>query len=297
MPEILVNAVTSASIEQRLNQTLNQWRSWQCAKPLTAKPTLYRALGGGLSNHSFLTAGEQPCVVRIDGINPQQHGLQRAVEWRALEAAHAAGIAPAPVYFNPSLGSMVCAYLPPDTAHEGADLRATARLLQDIHQLPPRRHRLNLGQRIQHYAQQLAVKDPEHRVLGWLADAESLLQTLQDKHAAIVLCHNDLLQSNRLWHEGSLYAIDWEYAAMAHPLYDLAVVIEGDRLEAGAAQRLVTEYLAREPLSEEAAALARYRFIYLYLETLWFCLQPHDDAAPYDIQAQHRRLQRRLAAC
>ena len=39
-----------------------------------------------------------------------------------------------------------------------------------------------------------------------------------------VLCHNDLLPANMIMSAGRLWLVDWEYAGMGHPLFDLASV-------------------------------------------------------------------------
>lgn len=306
MPTPRATHAPPLAIEQKLAQTLGQWQHWQCSAPLTSLPTIDRQLSGGHSNYSFLTTGEQPCVVRIDGQDPQKHGMQRSVEWRCLQSGNAAGIAPAPVYFNPSLGSMVCTYLRPDTgvnppddspqqASEARDLAATAHLLRNIHQLPGRRHRLNLQQRLNRYthqAENARIEAPTH----WLPIVESALDSLEDTHNTPVLCHNDLLQANRIWHGGNLYAIDWEYAAMGSALYDLAVVIEGDRLSANAANALVRTYLQQEPVPADIAAIERYRLIYLYLETLWYCLAEKHSMSTTWLEEQQSRMQQQLEA-
>ena len=102
-------------IQFRLEQTLGQWRQWQCDPPLQSKPALVERLTGGLSNYSFKVRAHGDYVVRIDGVNPQALGLNRQCEWRTLQDAHDAGLAPCPRYFNPDLGALVleCTDMPP----------------------------------------------------------------------------------------------------------------------------------------------------------------------------------------
>lgn len=273
------------SVEQALAQTLAQWQQWQCAMPLQTQPTIARALNSGKSNHSFLTSAPQPCVIRIDGQSPQKRGLQRQVEWRALESAYTAGLAPAPVYFNPTLGCMVCAYLQPDLlpdkttdTDDHRDLTATGKLLREIHALPARRHRLDLKKRIDQYLTQLKAvpNDYQAGLIALASDIVAAVDSVKDCDGRLVLCHNDLLRENRIRHAGKLYAIDWEYAAMGSGLYDIAVVIEGDELDEHAAVRLMNSYLQRTPSTIELETINQYRLIYFYIETLWYCLNDAD---------------------
>ena len=97
----------------KLEQTLSQWPHWQCAPALTPRPNVVRTLTPGFSNFSVLVECGRHFVVRIDGLDPASNGLNRQAEWRTIEAAHKAGLAPHPRYFNPEVGSLVCDYLEP----------------------------------------------------------------------------------------------------------------------------------------------------------------------------------------
>jgi hypothetical protein len=258
------------NVRVKLDQTLGQWRHWHCEPPLSGPPEVLRTLGPGLSNYSVLVAAHRPCVVRIDGVNPATNGLNRQWEWRALQSAHAAGLAPCPRYFNPDLGSLVTDYLPHDD--DSTSPGEVATLLRAIHGLPPRHHRLDLGERILRYEKHL-----EHQgspVDGGLRECRpavlDILSELQAEPGQRVLCHNDLLAANRVRSAGRLWAIDWEYCAMGSPWYELAVVTHGDNLAAEDCEELLDTYLQRSPDNSERRRLARYGCVYRYLELLWF---------------------------
>ncbi len=85
-----------------------------------------------------------------------------------------------------------------------------------------------------------------------------------------MLCHNDLLRANRIYSAGRLWAVDWEYAAMASPWYDIAVVINGDSLSAPDTEALLNAYLGRAADERERDMLHQYGCIYRYLELLWY---------------------------
>jgi len=261
-------------IKHRLQQTLAQWPRWQCAKPLQRPPEFLQILSGGISNFSALVGADQRFVVRIDGVNPGLNGLNRQAEWRALHSAYRAGIAPCPRYFNPDLGSLVCDYLEPEpSANE--TVSQVAALLAAIHSLPARHHRMSLGERITRYEKQRALRGQTNSALDHCRQPiRALLKTSEQRQTTPVLCHNDLLRANRIVHRGSLWAIDWEYCAMGDPLYDLAVVIEGDSLTRQDANLLVKHYLGRQPDQGEREILLHYGYLYRYLEILWYVAQP-----------------------
>ena len=96
-----------------------------------------------------------------------------------------------------------------------------AALLRDIHQLPARHSRLDLAERILRYEKQLEHRgNTRSQALAQCRDQvwrylDSLI-TCATAHWR--LCHNDLLQANRMYSGGRLWAIDWEYCAMGRPL-------------------------------------------------------------------------------
>jgi thiamine kinase len=258
-------------IQFKLEQTLAQWPQWHCTPALTRSPDVVRILTPGISNFSVLVESGQHFVVRLDGLIPAANGLSRQTEWRTLEEAHMAGLAPHPRYFNPELGSLVCDYLAPEEAH-GQNTADVAHLLRAIHQLPARHHRLDLAERILRYEKQL-----EHRgravddeVRGCQGKVSQLLYEASQHAEESVLCHNDLLRANRIYSGGRLWALDWEYCAMGSPWYDLAVVVNGDSMELTDSEILLDAYLGRIPDDRERDALHLYGCIYRYLELLWY---------------------------
>ena len=258
-------------IRLRLEQTLAQWRHWDCAPPLRSAPEVAAVLSDGHSNFSILAGSQQRFVVRIDGINPAANGLNRQGEWRSRRLAHQAGLAPRACYFNPDLGSLVCAYLPPDE-HQPTSVAAIAGLLRGIHRLPPRHQRLDLAERILSYQKQL--EHQEQALAGELAPyREPVLNALAAAAAQAqpkVLCHHDLLRANRVYSGGKLWAIDWEYCAMGSPWYDLAAVAAGDELDDDACARLLEAYLQRPAVEQERQLVMAYSCTYRYLELLWY---------------------------
>jgi thiamine kinase len=284
------------TLQQKLEQTLAQWPQWQCAPALERAPAVVRVLAPGASNHSVLVECGAHYVVRIDGLSPAANGLNRQVEWRTLQAAHSKGLAPCPRYFNPDLGSLVCDYLPPD-AEQTEDAAAVGRLLRAIHALPPRHHRLDLAERILRYEKQL-----EHRGVA-LDDAlrnchapvVRLLQEISLQPGATALCHIDLLRANRLYSGGRLWALDWEYCAMASPWYDIAVVVHGDALTDAQADVLLQAYLERPPTEQERELLYRYGCVYRYLELIWYLALEAPVLTQDEVEARTSALMKLLA--
>lgn len=284
-------------VQLRLERALGQWRHW----PLPGGPAIPEVegpLGNGLSNHSLLVrAGEHRLVLRLDRLDPIQHSLSRQAEWRALRQASAAGLAPTPRWQHPELGALLCDYLPPTPVTGEAEIQATASLLRGIHALPGVHLRLDLALRLRRYAQQARRARPlRWPALEGLQDAVHQQLTVASRGAGPPrLCHNDLLRANRLFSEGQLYALDWEYAAMGPVWFDLAALLAGDDWPPEREAALLQAWLERPPAADEVLTLARYQVVYRYLELLWLC-QPGVECPEQEWENRRRRLQGALAA-
>ena len=285
------------NIRLRLEQTLAQWRHWDCDPVLPAAPRPVALLGTGLSNVSVLVAAGRRFVVRIDGIDPAAHSLSRQGEWHSLGAACRAGLAPRPRYFNPELGSLVCDYLEPDE-RQPLVVPDIARLLRRIHQLPPRHHRLDLPERLTGYEKRLAQRAPARapQLESYRAAVRAMLAGALEVPCPAVHCHHDLLRANRLYSGGRLFALDWEYSAMGNPWYDLAVVVAGDSLCAQDADLLLETYLGRPADADERRLVAGFGSVYRYLELLWYLVQDHPALDDETLQQKLQCLGEQLAS-
>jgi thiamine kinase-like enzyme len=248
-----------------LEQALGQWRQWRTTA--ATQPVPVSVLEGGRSNISVLVeSGTERWVVRIDGKNPAMIGISRSAEWSALQRATRDNLCPQPVYTNPDLGVLVCTYCPADSSVSAApaEIERIAELLRDIHKLPGVRFRLDPLDRARRYLNLVGgelsiefVEACERLLLGGYSP---------------VLCHNDLLRANRLHSGGRLLALDWEYVAMGDPLFDLAVVIEGDGLNELEANTLLASWLDALPGDELRQRLSDNRLVYRELNSLWECV-------------------------
>tara|TARA_R110002110_G_scaffold91264_2_gene237564 strand:+ start:185596 stop:186489 length:894 start_codon:yes stop_codon:yes gene_type:complete len=278
-----------AGIQLALDQALAQWRQWDARAGLDAPPALVQQLGSGLSNYSFLVGNKPGFVVRIDGISPNTFGLSRQTEWRILQSAHEAGIAPRPCYFNPQLGALVCEFVAPDGERESPE--DIAQLLRSIHALPGCHKRLDLGERLARYVR--TIKSARNKpaaltttVLELAAKVQQQMLEASHPTTELRLCHNDLLRANRISSGSALLAIDWEYAAMGNPWYDLAAVVAGDELSTHATEKLLEAYLHRPPGNQEWEELHHFCCVYRCIELLWYLCR--------DATAQGPALQRKL---
>ena len=209
-------------------QSLGLWRGEVVIEPLA----------GGITNQNFLVEDETGrYVARICKELPLL-GIDRRNEAACQETASRLGIAPALIHREEGL--LVSRYVAGQTLtsaslHDLAMIRDVGRTLRRLHDGRDVVTGLVLYfcpfQTIRTYAQTaVALKarlpDDAHNLLD---DARLLANRIGPFRP--VLCHNDLLPANMIASAGRLWLVDWEYAGMGHPMFDLASVSANAGLE------------------------------------------------------------------
>ena len=98
-------------------------------------------LKGGLTNRTyFVSQDDRQCVLRLDSLQSTMFQFDRSAELAILEAAHAAGIAPAVIYADPEQSVLVTEFLEGRTWEEAdldedANIEALADILRRVHAL------------------------------------------------------------------------------------------------------------------------------------------------------------------
>jgi thiamine kinase-like enzyme len=89
-------------------------------------------------------------------------------------------------------------------------------------------------------------------------------------------CHNDLLPGNILATEadpGHALLVDWEYAGMGHPYFDLANLAVNNALDEAAQDRLLGAYFGEPPGPGRTAALRLMMLVSDAREAAWGVVQ------------------------
>lgn len=267
---------------QRLDAVLLDWSSW-CDHP----PMLLRELQGGLTNHSYLleSLGEY-YVLRLNTDNADELDLDRGIESRVLMFAADAGITSPLVYVDPAEYYLVTKYI--EGSHWQKEASSTAEgmgqlagLLNAIHQLEPVERCLDVAYKANTYWRGIDDHSEHARLIKLIeSKVQEHIVWAETNNTSPCLCHNDLLIENLIVdNQSRLYAIDWEYAAMGDPYFDLAVIIEGHGLSDTAATQFLHHYNDGPPTAHNVKRLYSNRVIYCYLSMLW-----------YGVQEQHQPL-------
>lgn len=259
-------------------------------------------LEGGITNenHRVEIDGET-FVVRVGGRATDLLGIDRDREWMAARSAARLGLGPEVLFGLPEAGVLVTRWVAGRTLDaEGMQapgvMTRVAAVIRRIHGAPPVDGTFSPFRAAETYtevARRRGVALPSG--LGdWLALGRRIETALAP--AAVTLCHNDLLPANLVDDGRAIRVLDWEYAAMGDPLFDLANLAANAELAADAEDRLVTAYFeGRSP----PGALRRLRLLRVasdLREATWALVQAGISRLAFDFGAYADRYLARVAA-
>lgn len=271
-----------------------------------AGPVLIHPLTRGLVNESCrVERGGRLYALRVAGTASRDLGLDRRWECEVLGVAARAGLAPAVEYCDPTRGILITEWVQgrpwsTEEAQRPAAVDAMAHLLRRTHALalPQQARAMNPAAWIAHYAGAAARRGV--RESPPVAD----LRTAAGSHLAAlaalpgtdrVLCHGDLHRLNIM--VGSrLVLLDWEYAHVSDPLWDLAGWISNNDWAEDSAVLLLASYRQRPLEANERTRLRILVWLYEYVCLLWSELYLSDRPSPAsgEVAARAERLGRRL---
>jgi hypothetical protein len=194
----------------------------------TAKGVEPRKLGGGLGHMSYVVAlPEQSYVLRL---KHDSAGATLGIEeeFALLGAVAAAGITAEPVRMDVETRAMLVRFVPravsltAAAARESANVARIAALLRRLHGV---RAALRVFEPLRHAeayfsaAARHAPLAPRERRLA--SELQTRAVDYVKRYPPSVVCHNDLVGANVL-EAGGLMLVDFEYAARAAPILDLA---------------------------------------------------------------------------
>ena len=243
--------------------------------PLEGEP---RPLSGGITNRNFrVRLGGGDYVVRLPGEESSLLGIDRTAERLAGEAAARLGIGP-PVLAGPD-GCLVTGFVEgrPAAGREPAErAEELGRALRAFHDcgvvLPVS---FGVPALLERYAATVrargrglpddyaAASSVAERIAGALGGVESRP------------CHDDLLAANIILSEdeGRLMIVDWEYAGMGDPRFDLGNLAVNNDFGDADEERLLVAYHGAEPGDALRASLKLMRVLSDAREAAWGVVQ------------------------
>jgi thiamine kinase-like enzyme len=242
----------------------------------------FTQLSGGITNRNFLVTGApdgSQFVVRLAGNDTHLLGISREVEHAATVAAAGVGVGPEVIAFVRPEGYLVTRFIagrpiPEDEMRTPDRLRAVGDTLRRIHDGPaipglfvP--FRIVEAYRALALARGVAIP-PEYD----LAQAIARRIELAFLTAPVELrpCHNDLLNANFIDDGTRIRIVDWEYAGMGDPYFDLGNFSINHELEHDADVVLLEAY-AGEVRPATLARITLMRVLSDFREAMWGVLQ------------------------
>ena len=223
-------------------------------------------LSGGITNRNFKVevAGET-YVLRIGGRDTELLGIDRYVEHEASIAGARLGLAPEVLRYE--RGYLVTRFIHGETGRIDT-VEEVAQMLRRFHDSPPIGGRFNAfrvveayrATAIEHGVQVPADYERAHEVAGAIERRR--------EGAPSRPCHNDLLAANFISDGTQLWIVDWEYAGMGDPYFDLANFAVNNGLDEFSERRLLAAYGAEDP-----DAFVLMRFMSDFREAMWGVVQ------------------------
>jgi thiamine kinase len=233
----------------------------------------------GLTNRSWLVTTEgDRCVVRISDASAEELQIDRNSEAVVLELVAHAGIGADVLRCEPDRGILVTRYLGATwsqrDAHSTENIDRLAALLRRLHALdvPGGVRTVDLAATVHGYLRTLDERGIQSGLtLPSLRDCADETAKRLRKGAMACLCHNDVHHLNIVDGE-SLRLIDWEYAGVGEPLFDLASLCVYHRYGRSQRERLLSAYAApSETVSWHRLELACWLFD--YIRDLWMAVR------------------------
>lgn len=259
-------------------------RSLSCWQNKVACEPLF----GGMTNQNFIVRdGDTRFVARVCE-DRRFLDIDRRNERLCQAAAHHAGVAPRVVHSEN--GILVSTFINARTCgcDDVCDPDVLSRLARVLRQLHDARDQLTGGllffcpfQTVRTYTQTAGALGA-----SLPADIDDLVDDSRELSKQIgpyrpTLCHNDLLAANIMDDSEKLQIVDWEYAGIGNPVFDLASVAANSGLTDEQELTLVAAYAGRSD-PEIVRELRILKTVSLLREALWAIIQTVKSALDFD---------------
>lgn len=245
-------------------------------------PVESRALYSGLVNANYRVRRDgADFVLRVRAARGEAPGVDRVWEQRVLERVSAARFAPVVRVCEPVAGVLVTQWVEGTSwtaaqASEPAVSVQVAQLARAVHEVPAPQPVRAMNPVLWRDLYLAALREATVEVsrqaviLQWTARAQPLLaQYASLGPSDTCLCHSDLHRHNIVSSASGLVLLDWEYAHVGDPFWDLAGWASCCDLNAGARLHLLAAYLQREPQRAQVRRLQVLCGAYDYICLLW----------------------------
>lgn len=261
---------------------LGQWEDiLSQISPNPSLPYQVEKIGGGLTNQNWvLSQGNNRYFVRIGTPSAVLLGAGIEQEHKNMTLVESQGMSPRVFLFDREKNILVTEFI--ESESPSIDLRnpqtleKTLSKIRQLHQSDivfPRQ--CNPFQVVREYLRILEEHNAhlpsafEKEVLPAIAALENLLP----QSISLSPCHLDLHHLNLLEKGNTIWLIDWEYAGMSDPLYDLAALCSIEYFSEEESEHLLELYLQHPPTQVEKDRLYCLNTLANAIFTLWCHVQ------------------------
>ncbi len=249
---------------------------------LAGRDLTLRPLSGGITNRNFLVETADTTerwVIRLAGNDTHLLGISREVEHAATVAAAGVGVGPEVSAFIRPEGYLVTRFITgspvSDAAvHQPETIRRVSDSLRRIHDGPPIPGLFVPFRIVEAYRALAAARGvliPREYDLAQ-AVARRIELALLTNPIELRPCHNDLLNANFIDDGVRIRIVDWEYAGMGDPFFDLGNFSINHELQPDEDRALLEAYEGGAR-PERLARLSLMRTVSDFREAMWGVLQ------------------------
>jgi thiamine kinase-like enzyme len=250
---------------------------------LAGRELVLTALSGGITNRNFLVTipgADDRYVIRLAGNDTHLLGISREVEHAATVAAAGVGVGPEVTAFIRPEGYLVTQFIEgsavsDEAVHRLDTLQRVAQSLRRIHDGPPIPGLfvpLRIVEAYRALAAARGVRIPAEyelaAAIGRRIELACLAAPIEPRP-----CHNDLLNANFIDDGARIRIVDWEYAGMGDPFFDLGNFSINHELTPEQDGHLLAAYDGGAVRPARLARLTLMRVVSDFREAMWGVLQ------------------------
>jgi thiamine kinase-like enzyme len=254
------------------------------------RDTRVEVLGGGITNHNLkVEVDGETFVLRVAGKDTGLLGIDRTVELEATTRAAELGIGPEVVAFVEPEGWLVTRFVAgeiPSVARmcEHDVLTRVAGALRAFHASAPIPGAFDSFRVVEAYRETALARGGTIPAAYERAHHTAQRIEARRESANPRPCHNDLLNANFLDDGERLRIVDWEYAGMGDPFFDLANFSVNHELGEDERHTLLVAYFGVLSL-DDTHALELMRFMSDFREAMWGVVQTAISELDFDFAA------------
>lgn len=258
---------------------------------------------GGMTNRTYYVlasipdeCGQKELTVRLPGEGTEEI-IDRSDEMKSTQLACTLGIEPCLYWFDAQTGEKVSEFIADSQTMHPVDLQKEENILR-VATTFDKLHSCGKNTGVEFVPVEMAktyesvIFENGGTFFTNYAEVKAVVAHLNEAYfqkVRKVPCHNDALSENWILQSGKrMYLIDWEYAGMNDPMWDLADVAIEARLTQKQEAVLLKDYLRREPTRQDWWGMDVNKVMIDYLWSLWGKARAVFDGAEMETYAAER---------